>query len=108
MSKCHATLSDTQRPTLDEVHWRAAAEEGARLAAKHWQVPLANITEIALSDVEERHYLFKVIYTDGHGQRRTAALHMPRHQRYASALEISALVPSMGAGNHSRPSTDFC
>ncbi|TAK94366.1 MAG: hypothetical protein EPO09_09880 [Aquabacterium sp.] len=91
MSKRHATLSDTQRPALDEVHWRAAAEEGARVAAKHWEVPLANITEIALSDVEDGHYLFKVIYTDGHGQRRTAALHMPKGARYTSPLEMSAL-----------------
>lgn len=95
MSKHHATLSDTQRLELDDVQWRAAAEEGARLAAKRWQIPLANITEIALSDAEGEHYLFKVNYRDRNGVRRTAALHMPRQARYTSALEISALVPGL-------------
>lgn len=95
MSTRHATLTDTQRPILDDLHWRAAAEEGVRRAARQWQIPLANITEIALSDAEGDSYLFKVIYTDRLGVRRTAAVHMPRHVRYASALEISALFPGL-------------
>lgn len=95
MPKRHATLTDTQRPALDEVHWRAAAEEGARLAAKSWQVPLANIMEIALSDAEGDDYLFKVIYTDRQGVRHIAGIRMPKRTRYASPLEMSALTPGM-------------
>lgn len=77
---------------LDELHWRAAAEEGLRLAAKHWQVPLDQITEIALSDADGPSYLFKVLYTDQHGQRLTAALRMPKHTTYTSPLSMTSLL----------------
>lgn len=80
----------TARP--DEPHWRAAAEEGARLAAKQWQVPLDHITEIALSDADGPCYLFKVLYTDRHGQRRTAAIRMPKHVAYASPLSMASML----------------
>lgn len=79
-------------PQLDELHWRAAAEEGLRLAAKHWQVPLDHITEIALSDTDASSYLFKVLYTDQHGQRRTAAVRMPRHTTYTSPLSMMSML----------------
>jgi hypothetical protein len=79
-------------PQLDEAHWRAAAEEGVRLAAKHWQVPLDHVTEIALSDADGPCYLFKVLYTDRHGQRRTAALRMPKQATYASPLSMASML----------------
>lgn len=89
----HSTLRSTQAPKLDDVHWRAAAEEGARLAAKRWQIPLANITEVALSDADGPNYLFKVIYTDRHGRRLVAAVHMPKNLTYISPLAMSELCP---------------
>ncbi|MBI5925887.1 MAG: hypothetical protein HY836_09845 [Aquabacterium sp.] len=91
MPKPASTLSDTQTPVPDDAHWRAAAEMGARLAAKHWQVPLANIKEIALSDADGPCYLFKVIYTDDSGQRFTGAVHMPKCMMFTSQLSMSAL-----------------
>lgn len=88
-----ATPPGNKRPApLDDAHWRAAAEEGLRLAAKRWQVPLDNITEIALSDTDASSYLFKVLYTDQHGQRRTAAVRMPRHTRYTSPLSMTSML----------------
>lgn len=87
------TPPSNKRPApLDETHWRAAAEEGLRLAAKQWQVPLDHITEIALSDTDAASYLFKVLYTDQHGQRRTAAVRMPRHTRYTSPLSMTSML----------------
>lgn len=83
-------------PKLDEGHWRAAAEEGARLAAKQWQIPLGNITEIALVDTEHVPskgpcYVFKALYIDSRGQRHTGAIYMPQQKQYTSALQMSAL-----------------
>lgn len=95
----HTHTRDTRKPPsskkpspLDETHWRAAAEEGLRLAAKQWQVPLDHITEIALSDTDASSYLFKVLYTDQHGQRRTAAVRMPRHTTYTSPLSMTSML----------------
>lgn len=95
----HSHTRDTTKPPgskkpsqLDETHWRAAAEEGLRLAAKQWQVPLDHITEIALSDTDASSYLFKVLYTDQHGQRRTAAVRMPRHTTYTSPLSMTSML----------------
>lgn len=85
-------LGDKKPSQLDEGHWRAAAEEGLRLAAKHWQVPLDHITEIALSDADGPCYLFKVLYTDQHGQRHTAAVRMPKHTTYTSPLSMTSML----------------
>lgn len=101
----HSLTRDTKKPPdnkrpsqqLDEVHWRAAAEEGLRLAAKHWRVPLDHITEIALSDTDASSYLFKVLYTDQHGQRRTAAVRMPKHLTYTSPLSMTSMLSSSQA-----------
>lgn len=76
----------------DETHWRAAAEEGVRLAAKQWRVPLDHITEVALSDADGPCYLFKVLYTDRHGQRRTAAVRMPKQVTYTSPLSMASML----------------
>lgn len=93
MSDRHSHTRDTRKPSqLDELHWRAAAEEGVRLAAKQWQVPLNHITEIALSDADGHCYLFKVLYTDQHGQRRTAAVRMPKHTTYTSPLSMMSML----------------
>lgn len=106
----HPGLADSRAPTtpsgdrrqalpLDETHWRAAAEEGARLAAKQWQVPLEHITEIALSDADGPCYLFKVLYVDQHGERRTAAVRMPKHVTYVSPLSMASMLGPLQAGH---------
>lgn len=86
----------TLRPQLDEPHWRAAAEEGARHAAEQWRIPLANIAEVALIDAEHVSaegpcYVFKLMYIDHLGQRCTGAVYMPRCVQYGSPLQFSEL-----------------
>jgi hypothetical protein len=88
-----APIRNQQAPVPDEAHWRAAAQEAVRRAAKHWQVPLDNITEIALSDADGPSYLFKVLYTDVDGNRFTAAVHVPKDMAFISPLSMSALMP---------------
>ncbi|KGM39843.1 hypothetical protein JY96_06850 [Aquabacterium sp. NJ1] len=88
----HAPSGNRKTAQPDDTQWRAAAEEGARLAAKQWQVPLDHITEIALSDAEGPCYLFKVLYTDRHGQRRTAAVRMPKQVTYTSPLSMASML----------------
>lgn len=90
-------LADTLAPALDEAHWRAAAEEGLRLAARRWQVPLDNITEITLVDADGPCYLFKAIYFDESGQRFTAAVRMPKGLAYSSPLSMAMLCPAPAA-----------
>ncbi|MBI2734644.1 MAG: hypothetical protein HYX44_15460 [Aquabacterium sp.] len=92
-----STIRQPAASQLDEAHWRAAAEEGARLAAKQWQVPLDHITEIALSDVDGPCYLFKVLYIDQHGQRRTAAVRMPKQVTYGSPLSMASMLGPLQA-----------
>lgn len=99
-------------PKLDEGHWRAAADEGARLAAKQWRIPLANITEMALVDIEQDAvkgpcYVFKALYTDGLGQRRTGAVYMPQNQVYSSALSMSMLGWHAPCANSHQPSRAY-
>jgi hypothetical protein len=96
MNAASTTSRNRKSPQLDEGHWRAAAEEGLRLAAKRWQIPLANITEMSLVDADGPCYLFKVLYTDANGQRFTGAVHMPKGVSYTSPLSMSALWPGMG------------
>lgn len=55
-------------------------------------MPLDHITEITLSDADGPSYLFKVLYTDRHGQRRTAAVRMPRHVTYTSPLSMTSML----------------
>lgn len=85
---------------LDEGHWRAAAEQGLRLAAKRWGIPLANITEMALVDADGPCYMFKVLYTDDRGQRCTGAVHMPKGMSYTSPLSMSSLWSGHGELGH--------
>ena len=81
---------------LDESQWRAAAEEGLRLAAKQWHIPLENFTEMALIDANHHSpkgpcYMFKALYTDRAGARCAGAVYMLRSRTYTSPLTMSAL-----------------
>jgi hypothetical protein len=100
MSSATASLRGKQPRQLDEGHWRAAAEEGLRLAAKRWGIPLANITEMALVDADGPRYTFKVLYTDALGQRCTGAVHMPKGMSYTSPLSMSSLWSGHGEPGH--------
>jgi len=67
--------------SLDEGHWRAAAEEGVRIAAKQWRIPLKNFIEMTLIDADEITpagpcYLFK---------------YMLKSRTYTSPLSMSML-----------------
>ena len=83
---------------IGEGHWRAAAEQGVRLAAKQWQIPLENFTEMTLIDANEISsagpcYLFKVLYLDQGGQRQAGAVYMLKNRTYTSPLSMSMLAP---------------
>ena len=83
---------------LDEGHWRAAAEQGVRLAAKQWKIPIKNFTEMTLIDANEISpagpcYLFKARYVDQGGQRHVGAVYMLKSRTYASPLSMSMLAP---------------
>jgi hypothetical protein len=82
--------------SLDEGHWRAAAEEGVRIAAKQWRIPLKNFIEMTLIDADEITpagpcYLFKALYLDQGGQRRAGAVYMLKGRTYTSPLSMSML-----------------
>jgi hypothetical protein len=83
---------------LGDGHWRAAAEQGLKLAAKQWQIPLENFTEMTLIEANEISpagpcYLFKVLYLDQGGQRHVGAVYMLKNRTYTSPLSMSMLAP---------------
>jgi hypothetical protein len=85
--------------TLDEGQWRAAAEEGVRIAAKQWRIPLKNFIEMTLIDADEITsagpcYLFKALYVDQGGERQTGAVYMLKSRAYTSPLSMSVLMQS--------------
>lgn len=91
-----ASLRARKARQTDEGQWRVAAEEGLRLAARRWQIPLDNISEMKLVDADGPCYLFKVLYTDANGQRFTGAIHIPKNISGTSSLSMTMFMPGQG------------